>query len=67
MVFEFKITLEVERTQGKFASREEIAECAIEQLEGAEPYIGGIGADGETEYDVTLFEVEEIIEKRTRQ
>lgn len=59
--FEFKITITLERDQGKFAARDEMAEALIDELEGAEPSgVYGIGADGSSDYSVTDFTVEEI-------
>lgn len=58
--FTFTVTVEVEREEGKFASREEMAEAIIEWLESAdEGSIDGIGADAESTYTTTLWEVEE--------
>lgn len=59
--FEFKITVTLERDQGKFASREEMSEALIAELEGADPGgVYGIGADGSSDYSVTDFTVEEV-------
>lgn len=58
--FTFTVTVELERESGKFASREEMAEAVIEILMGAEESsVEGLGADGESSYNVTLWEVEE--------
>jgi len=57
--FTFTATVELEREQGKFATRDEMAE-AIEWLEGAdEGSVYGIGADGDSTYNTTLWEVEQ--------
>lgn len=57
----FVVEVEVERVTGKFASRDEIVEAlstAIEEgIGGADLY--GLGADGESEYEVTDISVEE--------
>jgi len=54
------VTVEVERQEGKFASREEMAEAIVEWLESAdEGSIEGIGADGESSYATTSWQVEE--------
>ena len=59
--FEFKITVTLERTQGKFAARDEMSEAIMAELEGADPGgVYGIGADGASDYEVTDFTVEEL-------
>lgn len=59
--FEFKITVTLERSTGKFAARDEMAEAIISELEGADPGgVYGIGADGASDYEVTDFQVEEL-------
>lgn len=56
--FTFTVEVEVERTQGKFASRDEIAETIREWLDGAnDGSVDGVGADGESEYEVTSWDV----------
>lgn len=58
--FSFTITAIVERESGKFASRDEIADEIINELEGADPgYVSGIGADGDSEYTIIDWTVEE--------
>ena len=58
--FTFTVTVELEREQGKFASRDEMGETLIEWLEGAdEGAIYGIGADGESNYNTITWDVEE--------
>ncbi|MFD5864377.1 hypothetical protein ACFWGP_05460 [Agromyces sp. NPDC127015] len=58
--FTFTVTVEVERTTGKFAARDEMADAIREELEGSDPGgLYGLGADGESEYDVTSWEVDE--------
>lgn len=58
--FVFKVTVTTERTEGKFAPRDEQAEALAEMLEGAnEGSIDGIGADGESSYEITDWSVEE--------
>lgn len=55
-----KITATVERQKGKFAPRDEIIEEMINQVDGANPYlITGVGADGDSEYEITDWEVEQ--------
>ena len=54
----FTVEVEVERVQGKFASRDEISEQLLEAVEGADPgSVDGVGADGDSEYEVTSWEV----------
>lgn len=58
--FTFTVTVELERETGKFATRDEMAEAIIEWLEAAdEGTIDGIGADGESTYNTTSWQVEE--------
>lgn len=52
---QFTITVEVERIQGKFASRDEIGEALVEAVEGA--MLDGLGADGDSEYEMVSVEV----------
>lgn len=55
MKFEFKITAEVERTEGKFASRDELEEQLVEAIEGADPQ--QVEGDGGGVYEVVAWEV----------
>ncbi|QBZ73231.1 hypothetical protein SEA_THERESITA_42 [Microbacterium phage Theresita] len=58
--FEFKVRVVVERTEGKFASRDEIADALRDEIESNQPYsVDGIGADGSSSYEVTEYEVED--------
>lgn len=58
--FTFTVTVELEREEGKFASREEMADAIREWLEGAdEGSIYGLGADGESTYATASWEVDE--------
>ena len=60
MQITLKITADVQRVRGKFVSREEIIQEMISQVESANPYTdSGIGADGESEYEIMEWEVEE--------
>jgi hypothetical protein len=62
----FKILVEVttNHAQGKFASTEEQIASVIEDLENANPMsITGIGADGDSEYDIDEWLVEEVTTK----
>lgn len=66
MRFTYTVEVEVERIQGKFASRDEISEAiasALEEVEG-NIYVSGIGADGDSEYEVVLFEFNEEEKRR---
>lgn len=53
--FTFTVTVEVERTEGKFAGREEIAEAIREELESADP--GTVEGENGGQYEVVSFEV----------
>lgn len=55
--FRFVVTVEVERTTGQFATRDELADQLREAIEGADP--GSLSGDNGGEYDVQSFEVEE--------
>lgn len=57
--FTFTVEVELERTEGKFASRDEMAEAIIDMLEGAEDGVYGIGSDGDSNYEVSNWEVSE--------
>lgn len=62
MRFSFTVVVEVERMQGKFASRDEVAEQIATTLESANPdSIDGVGADGSTEYSVVEWEITEDV------
>lgn len=56
MKIEVKVSVEVERTMGKFASREEIEEQILDAIEGADP--GMISCDDGGEYEVVDWTVE---------
>ncbi|GAA4660363.1 hypothetical protein [Arthrobacter cryoconiti] len=56
--FTFTVEVSTERTEGKFASREDQAQAILEELEGADPSeISGIGADGDSTYEIVNWEV----------
>ncbi len=58
--FTFTVTVTLERESGKFAPRDEMADELISWLENAdEGSVSGIGADGDSEYTVTSWEVVE--------
>lgn len=49
---QFTVTVSYERTQGKFAGRDEIAEIIEQALQEVDIDISGIGVDGDSEYEV---------------
>lgn len=58
--FTFTVTVELEREAGKFATRDEMSEELLNWLEGAnESQVYGIGADGDSTYNITNWEAEE--------
>jgi hypothetical protein len=57
MRFRFTVDVEVERTQGKFAAREEIAAKLLEAIEDANP--NDISTDADAEYSVSSWETTE--------
>lgn len=58
MKFKLVVEVEVERTEGKFAGRDEIEEQLVEAIEGADPgTVDGVGADGASSYEVVAWEV----------
>lgn len=60
MRFTLTVEVEVERTEGKFAGRDEIADALVEAIEDANPSsVDGIGADGISSYEVVDWQVEE--------
>lgn len=58
MKFIFRVEVEVERLQGKFASRDELFEQVSEALSDANP--NTITGENDGEYEVTTWEVEEV-------
>lgn len=56
MDFTFTVTVTVERTEGKFASRDDIEAQLTEALEGADP--GSIDGENEGTYETTEWTVE---------
>ena len=58
--FRYVVEVDCERTEGKFASREELAEQIQEALEGADPgQVDGVGSDGMSSYEIIVWEVTE--------
>lgn len=56
--FTYTVTVEVERTEGKFASRDELSEQIMDELEGCDP--GTVEGDNGGQYDVTEWTVEDV-------
>jgi hypothetical protein len=51
--FTFTVEVTLERTEGKFAARDELAEQLVEALDYANPSsVDGVGADGTSTYEV---------------
>lgn len=65
MQMTYLVTAEVERVEGKFASRDELSEQIRTELEGADP--GSLDGDAGGEYSVESFEVEEVVIERGRE
>lgn len=61
MKFDFTVSVEVSRTQGKFASRDDIGEKIREALDDANP--GDIEGDEGGEYNVDSWDVTEVPQK----
>lgn len=57
MRFQYIVEVEVERTEGKFASREELAEQIQESLENAQ--LDSLEGENGGQYDVTDWSVSE--------
>ena len=58
MKFTFTLTVEVERVSGKFAPKDEIEQWLLDEIVSADPgEVSGVGADGDTEYEVISWEV----------
>lgn len=56
MQFQFLVSAEAERTEGKFESRDSIEEALQEAIDGANP--GDIQGDNGGSYDIVVWEVE---------
>jgi hypothetical protein len=60
MRFELTVSVEVERIEGKFASRDEIRDNIAEALNDANPgTLDSLGADGTSSYEVIDWVVED--------
>lgn len=58
--FKFTVEVTLDRVEGKFAGRDEMAEQIQEALDSANPYtVDGIGADGTSSYEVSDWSVSE--------
>lgn len=57
MHFTFTIEVEAERTEGKFATRDELGEQIQEELDGCNP--GNLSGENGGEYEITEWEVSE--------
>lgn len=63
MDFAYLVTAQVERTEGKFAARDELEEQITDALEGADPNSLEGGEGGQ--YEVTDWSVEEYVPPET--
>jgi hypothetical protein len=64
MKFEFLVSVELERTEGKFAPKDEVTERLTEFLEQAnEGSVDGVGADGESVYEIIDWDVRQVVRK----
>lgn len=64
--YQFTVTYEVERVSGKFAGREELTEAITDALYDAAPDLSGLGADGDSEYEVVDTMIKEVAQTRKR-
>lgn len=54
-----RVTVELERLQGKFAALDEMTDALVEMIEGAnDGSISGLGVDGDSEYEIVDYQVE---------
>lgn len=58
MQFTFQVSVEAERSQGKFASKDELAEQIQQAIDDANPQ--SLTGDNGGEYDIVTWEVEDI-------
>jgi hypothetical protein len=57
--YQFLVTIELERESGKFAGRDEIENQIMERLDDAAGEdVDGVGADGDSTYVVTDYNIE---------
>lgn len=65
MRFKIEVEVEVERVEGKFASRDEIEEQIVEAISDADPgTIDGVGADGDSSYEVVAWDAAAVEVKK---
>lgn len=62
MQFTFTVTAEVSRVQGKFATREDLAQQIQDELEGANP--GDLTGENDGEYTVDTWDVAWDVEEQ---
>lgn len=62
MKIRFRVEIEVSHVSGKFAAKSDIADAIREELEGAAygASVSGYDADGNSEYEVSDVNVEEL-------
>lgn len=58
MIFEYKVRVEVNRIEGKFASREDLGSQISDELENANP--SDLTGENDGQYEIVEWEVEEI-------
>lgn len=61
MHFTFVVEVDAERTEGKFASRDDIGEQIQSEIESADP--GSVTGENGGEYEITAWEVSEQVRK----
>lgn len=67
MKFEFTVSVEAERVSGKFAGKDEVGEKIQEMLDNAnEGSVSGVGADGDSEYEITDWAVDDTTPAKPR-
>lgn len=64
MRFDFLVSVEVERTEGKFASRDDLGAQIADELENCNP--SSLTGENDGEYEVVAWDVEEQPQARTR-
>ncbi len=65
MHFTFTVEVEIEKTEGKFASRDDLGDQLREEIEAADP--GNLSGENGGEYETTQWDVEEAPQpKKTR-
>lgn len=64
MRFIFEVSVEVERSEGKFAARDEIAAQIQEALESADP--GSYEGDNGGQYETSDWSVDEVMQSKPK-